>query len=101
MFQLSAQKASLQVNQTEITTSGAVNVFFCEFTFGVAGSNGVFGWIVPSLSTGFSMFFEYGDYYSLKISVSGNTVSWYSTGLSNPGAQINYSGTKYSIVRIG
>lgn len=33
MLQLSAQKASLQVNQTEILTSGAVNVFFCEFTF--------------------------------------------------------------------
>ena len=33
MIQLSATKASLSVEQTELLTSGAVNVFFCQFDF--------------------------------------------------------------------
>lgn len=33
MFSLSATKVTLTVTQTETITSGAVNVFFCQFTF--------------------------------------------------------------------
>lgn len=70
------------------------------FIFGAAGDNAAFGWILPSFSTGSSSYFEYQGYKSLTVSVSGNTVSWYSTS-TNPGAQFNSSRETYIIVGIG